>query len=79
MSIIYTDQFIGGNGGPVNLTPAATYAGVTNFATILDNIASGEIPSGSGQPFPVNWNTNPEDDLPWFPDGPTGANPWKNY
>lgn len=78
MPIIYADQIINGNGGPSNLTPAATYAGVTNFATLLDNIASGEIPSGSGQPFPVNWKSEPADDVPWFTN-PTNASPFVKY
>lgn len=80
MSIIYTDQIIGANnGGIINNTPGAAYAGVNDFATILDNIASGEIPSGTGEPFPVNWNESPDNEPPWFPDGPNPSNPWKNY
>ena len=77
MPIIYTDQLASGNGGPINTTPAAIYAGVRDFATILDNIASGEIPSNTGQPFPVNWNDKGKD-LPWFEGGPSNTNPWNS-
>lgn len=79
MPIIYTDQIINSGDPMMNNTPAAVYAGLNCFATILDNIASGEIPSGSGEPFPVNWPESPENDLPWYPDGPKSFNPWQKY
>lgn len=80
MAIIYTDQLNSGN-VLMNNTPAAVYAGLSCFATILDNIASGEIPSGSGEPFPVNWEESPDDGLPWYSNtnGPKSTIPWKNY
>ena len=78
MSIIYTDQLSNANGQPINNTPAAIYAGVRDFASILDNIASGEIPCATGQPFPVNWKANADNELPWFEGGPTSFNPWNN-
>lgn len=77
MPIIYTDQLASNNdGNPVNATPAAIYAGITDFAVFLSNIATGEIPSGTGQPFPVNWNSENEDYLPWYQGGPKSFNPW---
>lgn len=80
MSIIYYDQVIDQSGNPRNNTPAGIYIGVHNFASILDNIASGEIVTGTGTPYPVNWEDNPEDKLPWFPNGPnTGKfDPWEH-
>lgn len=74
MPIIYADQ-MSGDGVDINMSPATIYSGVINFATILDNIANGEIPVASGRPFPVNWKSS-DDDMPWYPDKPN-TNPWQ--
>lgn len=76
--IIYTDTLVGSDGLPLNTTYAATYA-TTDFSNILDAIARGDIQCGTGQIQPVNWKSNPDDDLPWDTDGPSSSNPWKNY
>lgn len=76
-TIIYTDNPIGANGLPINTTPGATYI-KTDLASILDCIARGEIQCGTGQPYPVDWNTSPDEQLPWE-DGPASSIPWKNY
>lgn len=76
--IIYTDTLVGTNGNPLNTTYAATYT-TTDLATILDLIAKGEIVCGTGQPMDVNWNTSPEQEVPWENGGPSSTNPWKNY
>jgi len=65
---------------PADNTPAGIYVGVTDFAQILDCIASGEIPTGTGQPLPVNWNPDPNN-LPWYTGNGTqpmayNPNPW---
>lgn len=82
--IIYTDsnsEFIG-----TNLTPAHTHAATTDFANILDDLSKGNIPCGTGQPFPVNWENDSKTDPnqpPWI-DGSqpinwsTNPNPWSN-
>lgn len=77
-TIIYTDNVVGENGLPLNTTPAATYA-TTELATILDRIADGSIPCNTGQPYPVNWKTSPEQNTPWDTGGPSSSNPWKQY
>ena len=76
--IIYTDNICGNDGVPLNTTYAAVYA-TTDFNNILDAIARGDIVCGTGQPLPVNWNEDPNADLPWEVDGPKSSNPWKNY
>lgn len=43
-------------------TPAHRYVYQSDFAKILEDIDKGEIPCGSGQPFPVEF-ANPEDDI----------------
>lgn len=75
--IIYTDTLTSENGSLLNTTPAATYA-TTDLATILDNIAKGEIQCGTGVPLDVNWNL-PEDQRPPWETGSNPNNPWKNY
>ncbi len=74
--IIYIDKVADENGNLLNTTPAATFA-TTDLSTILDNIANGVIPCGTGKPFPVNWG--PDDKAPWAEDGPTPSGDWKNY
>lgn len=76
--IIYTDstsEFIG-----TSLTPAHTYAAMTDFSNILDDLARGNIPCGTGEPFPVNWDNKSNDNqVPWFEGHPnTNPNPWSN-
>lgn len=50
--------------GVVNkdLTPAHTYSYEGDFNVLLDAIANGKIPCGSGRPFPVEF-ADPNDDL----------------
>lgn len=43
-------------------TPAHRYVYQGDFGKILEDIEKGEIPCGSGQPFPVEF-ANPEDDI----------------
>lgn len=54
--IIYTDSNTGVFG--TQITPAHTHAATTDFSNILDDLANGNIPCGTGQPFPVNWKTD---------------------
>lgn len=54
--IIYTDGEIGSK----PITPAHRYSYQNDFAKILEDIERGEIPCGSGRPFPVQW-ANAED------------------
>lgn len=69
--VIYTDSIIGGNGMPINNTPAGVYA-VATLDTILDCISRGELVCGTGRPYPVDWAN--EDDAPWRTDT---SNIWK--
>lgn len=41
------------------MTPAHNYAGTTDFTTILKDMEKGLFPTGTGQPFPVNFDENP--------------------
>lgn len=53
------------DGGPFAgraCTPAHMYVYEGDFSKILEDIEKGQIPCGSGQPFPVEF-TNPEDDI----------------
>lgn len=74
--IIYTDSLVSEKGTLLNTSPAATYA-TTDLSTILDNIASGEIPCGTGVPLDVNWNEDSK--IPWEENGPESSGPWKAY
>lgn len=66
--IIYTDSYM----DPSKMTPAHDYAAETTFENILDNIASGAIVCGTGQPFPIDWkgdsDEHPQADY---------SNPWQ--
>lgn len=85
--IIYTDS--ASIFGEEQITPAHTHLATNDMSAILDDIARGNIPTGTGQPFPVNWKTdqnsqNPQDP-PWvdrtvYQYPPSGGffNPWKN-
>lgn len=51
-----------------NVTPAHVYAGTSDFADILADMEKGNLPVGTRQPFPVNFEN--EDGLvaspsPW--------------
>lgn len=48
--------------GSTPITPAHRYVYQGDFAKILEDIERGEIPCGSGQPFPVEF-ADPNDDL----------------
>ena len=50
--IIITDDNIHG------ATPAHDYCTVTNMSNILDDIARDLIPTGTGKPFPVVWDSD---------------------
>lgn len=53
--IIYADKDAQSlNGMP--MTPHVLYQSNTDFATILDAISNGVIPTGTGKPFPVNYD-----------------------
>ena len=43
-------------------TPAHRYVYQSDFSKILEDIDKGEIPCGSGQPFPVEF-ADPNDDI----------------
>ena len=80
--ILYTNGnavSLSGEGG-IEMTPAHTYAMTTDFSKILDGLANGDIPCGSGIPFNVNWNETRGQKLPpWYDSRyPNGGfiNPW---
>lgn len=53
--VIYADKNVElMNGMP--MTPHSVYQTITDFATILNAISDGTIPSGTGRPFPVNYD-----------------------
>lgn len=54
--IIYSDGAL----GMKPITPAHRYVFQHDFTKILEDIDKGEIPCGSGQPFPVEF-ANPDD------------------
>lgn len=70
--IIYTDSdamVFGDGGGCSEITPAHHYLLTTDFSIILDELANGNIPCGTGKPFPVNWKNDSADDNlapPWI-------------
>ena len=39
-------------------TPAHVYHGTSDFATILNDIRDGHLPTGTGKPFPVNFQSD---------------------
>lgn len=41
-----------------SLTPAQAYAGIHDMEQLLTLVEKGEIPSGTGQIFPVNFSDN---------------------
>lgn len=43
-------------GASVIMTPAHNYARTTDFADILDEMKNGLFPTGTGKPFPVNFD-----------------------
>ena len=73
--IIYTDGNMDATLGA--LTPAQALIATTDFAQILREIEVGNIPTGTGQPFPVNLK---EEDYtpPWETNnGLSTFNPWQ--
>lgn len=63
--IIYYDG--NQNGLTGNMTPYQVYVAINDFAKILDEINDGNLPTGSGQVFPVNFKTKTDtDDVPWY-------------
>lgn len=62
--VLYSDsQFASITDANTELTPAHIYTS-HDFESILIAIQKGEIPSGSGQVFPVNWQTEDDGDKP---------------
>lgn len=59
-------------------TPAHRYVYQGDFMKILEDIDKGEIPCGSGQPFPVEF-TNPEDDISKMNSGWGSSSPSPTY
>lgn len=57
-------------GASMIMTPAHNYAGTTDFADILDDMKHGNFPTGTGQPFPVNFD-EPSSEV-------DSASPWVN-
>ena len=53
------------------MTPAHAYAATNDFALILDEITKGNLPVGTGKPFPVNFDDEKETpksfSSPWDP------------
>lgn len=45
----------------LGMTPAHTYSTMTDFDAILDDIGRDLIPTGTGQPFPVVWASDFEE------------------
>lgn len=52
-------------------TPAHVYNGTSDFATILEDMKKGELPTGTGQPFPVNFDAEGDQML-----SNNAASPW---
>lgn len=82
--LIYTDEIQSKFG---NMTPALAFQETTDFSAILSEIESGNIPSGTGQPFPVeDYKEKTQNDLPpWIANNtnyvtnvPPVINPWKD-
>ena len=73
--IIYRNDSVlqSANGSLVEMTPAHRFVGV-EFDTILREIDCGNIPTNTGEPFPVNW----EDDNSTDYQNNGDFNPWKN-
>ena len=44
--------------GCTEMTPALRYAGTSSFEEILTDIRNGDIPTGTGEPFPVVWKND---------------------
>ena len=47
-------------------TPAHYYTGTSNLSDILDDMARGNIPINTGQPFPVIWKGDIDPNSPPF-------------
>lgn len=68
--VIYADKNVDMMNG-VPMTPHAVYQTITDFSTILDAISDGTIPTGTGRPFPVNYDLQKDGSnftdnvLPW--------------
>lgn len=46
------------SGQTVIQTPAHNYSATADFSVILDDMKRGELPVGTGQPFPVNFDVD---------------------
>lgn len=44
--------------GCTELSPALIYAGATSLEDILNDIKRGDIPTNTGEPFPVVWKND---------------------
>ena len=65
--------------GCTEMSPALRYAGTHSFEDILNDINRGDIPTNSGEPFPVIWKNdnnmnllNEESSVPNFAGSNTG-------
>lgn len=63
-------MYIYTNGQTTMQTPAHVYNGTQDFVKILEDMKKGEFPVGTGQPFPVNFDSeeqqlNPDASSPW--------------
>jgi hypothetical protein len=47
--------YVSNNASKDPLTPFQVYAGTSDFASILNDMKNGKFPTGTGQPFPVNF------------------------
>ncbi len=47
------------SGQSVIMTPAHNYSATTDFSVILEDMEKGHFPTGTGQPFPVNFDVDP--------------------
>ena len=45
-------------GTNIEMTPAHAYAGMADFANVLDDMREGKFPVGTGKPFPVNFDVD---------------------
>lgn len=68
---IYADSCGGQSVTPI--TPYHTYAGMSDFATILNDMKDGKLPVGTQRPFPVNFAAEDSPEV-------NPMSPWsKNY
>lgn len=68
----------------IEMSPAMAYSAENDLSHILDDIAKGDLPCGSGEPFPVNWDLTQKGENtehtspPWRATENGFYNPWAN-